>query len=145
MCVFDGFVSDGFISNGFVSSTKVFISSMKHVRLQRRSVCLQCKMCLSLAVNLFICSVLSYLKVSSRKYLVMDAFICRVILYLEASCTNYFAASNEYICLQCDIEVKRVVFGRNAPQKNRNWMKSFCKLSSEDGPKSELGMQVHCV
>ena len=47
-----------------VSSAKVFISSVKRVHLYR-----QCrKMGSSLAINMFICSVILYLEMSSRNY-----------------------------------------------------------------------------
>ena len=65
----------------------MFVSSMKRVRLQ-------CQKCSSLhqhktrsllAINVFVCSVISYSKVSSRGYLVAsdDAFVCSVIPYSE--------------------------------------------------------------
>ena len=50
------------VFNRFVSSTKVFVSSTKHVCLQRQSVPLQHKTCslLHVAINVFVCSVISY-------------------------------------------------------------------------------------
>ena len=67
--------------NTFVSSAKAFISSTKRVRLEHQNVCLQHKMRSLLVINRFVCSVISYLEMSSRDYLV---------------------TSEERVCLQCD-------------------------------------------
>ena len=65
----------------------------------------------SLAINAFVCSVISCSEVSSRGYLVAsdDAFVCRVISYLE---------------------VKRAVFENwftNPPKRTETRAKKFLK------------------
>ena len=64
--------------------SNMFVSSTKSVRLQgqKRSCLDQHKTRSSLAINVFVCSVISDSEVSSRGYLV---------------------ATNKYVCMQCDI------------------------------------------
>ena len=67
-----------------------------------------------------------YLEVSSKYYmfvssLAMNAFVCSVKSYLEVSSRDDFVASDKRVCL---------LFGswfRNPPRKNRNYGKKFLK------------------
>ena len=70
------------IFNMFVSGAKVFISSAKRVRLHR-------KKCSSPAQNAFISS-------DEQVHLQGD-------LYLDVSSRDYYVASDERVCLQCEI------------------------------------------
>ena len=57
------------------------------------------------------CSVISYLEVSGRDYLITsDERIClQWVLNSEVSSTDYLTASDKPVCLQCDSEEKGVV------------------------------------
>ena len=62
-----------YVFNVFVSSTEVFVyTSAKRVHVQRQNAHPQHKTCSAVAIviNLFVCSVISYLEMNSRDYLV---------------------------------------------------------------------------
>ena len=70
---------------------------------------------------MFVCSVISYLEVSSRDLcrdyipsLAMNAFVCSTITYLEASSTDFLVASDERVRLQCNN-----VFGGNPARPSK--------------------------
>ena len=93
------------VFNAFVSSTKVFVSSMKRVHFQSQK-------CSSPAQNVFVCSVISYLEVSSRDY--------------------YLVAGNKRVSL---LHVLGSLL-RNPPKKEQKLGKKFQQkfISSRDGP-----------
>ena len=73
------------IFNTFIPSAGVFISSMKHIRLQ-------CQKCSSPAQNVFVAS-------DKHVRLQCDS-------YLELSSRDYLVASDESIRLQCELVFK---------------------------------------
>ena len=94
------------IFNAFISSA--------NIHLQHKTRLVQHNTCSSLAINMFVCSVISLLEVSiaeTNSSLAMNAYICSVISYSEVSSRGYLVASDKHIHLQCDImEMKQVVF-----------------------------------
>ena len=75
----------------------------------------------------------------TRSLLVVYTFICSVISYLEVPDRNYLVASNEHVHLQCglvNVLVSYLEVGLETPQKwqkqGENFQKNF--ISIRDGP-----------
>ena len=88
-----------------------------------KSAHLQHKTCLSLALNMFVCSVLSYSDVSTGGYislLVMEVFVCSVTLYLEV----------KQLVFECFLEVP--------PKRTESSQNGFEKTTFEVGPERKI-------
>ena len=108
----------------FISSACSVVSSACSVVSSAYSVRLQHKTRWLLAISTFVCSVISYLEVSSRNLLVASVqHVCLPsnIVFAEVNSREYLIANDKCICVQCDIiKMKRVVFEswfRNHPPK----------------------------
>ena len=112
------------VFNTFISSAEVFISSVKHVRLQYQKCSTPAKNAfVAIVINLFVCSVICIWRwvAGTILSLAMNAFVCSVNSYLEVgTCSgDYLAANDKHIHL---------LFGsrfRNPPKGIKTMVRTF--------------------